>query len=233
MRFSAALLRLWQLWNRSSSFYYDDHYYDWGPGWVEPAPWWWWEPCGFWFGFNFFREFPVVVFNNHEFFEHHHFHHGEFFDHDLHFAHHDSAEHGRVFFGHEWNDPAAWHRSPQGQAGFFGIPAHPALATARFSHDSFSHEPVALPHMGQAVAQSRIPSRVQPLGSVRRIEPQRSFAATGRRGANPGVAANRLSQPRAAPDIASRREFAGGGSPVTPYRTFSALLPERLAWCLR
>lgn len=31
--------------------YYDwapDNCYDWGPGWVEPTPWCWWQPCGFW-----------------------------------------------------------------------------------------------------------------------------------------------------------------------------------------
>src|SRR6185503_8159847 len=33
--------------------YYGNYYYDWGPGWVAPAPWWWWRPAGFFIGFDF------------------------------------------------------------------------------------------------------------------------------------------------------------------------------------
>ncbi|MDB6034225.1 MAG: hypothetical protein JWM16_4563 [Verrucomicrobiales bacterium] len=52
---------------------YNDYYYDWGPGWVEPSPAWWWRPSGLFVGFDFFPFPSVFVFDHHR---HGDFHHG-------------------------------------------------------------------------------------------------------------------------------------------------------------
>jgi hypothetical protein len=62
------------------------YYYDWGPGWVEPAPWCWRWPAGYFGGLYYYPFGAFVVFENDDFFHHHHdFHHG----HDGH-----SVQHG-------------------------------------------------------------------------------------------------------------------------------------------
>jgi len=74
----------------SSSYYYPDYSgayldwgpsycYDWGPGWVAPTPWCWWQPCGFWGGCDFFPFGVLFAFG--DFDDFHHFHHDGFFDH--------------------------------------------------------------------------------------------------------------------------------------------------------
>ena len=96
--------------------------YDWGPGWVAPSPWCWWEPCGYWGGCSFFPFGAAFAFG--DFDDFHHFHH-EGFGHERHFGHD-----GR--FGHE-RSSAFWHHNPQGRNGFFGAPAHPSISAAHWA----------------------------------------------------------------------------------------------------
>jgi hypothetical protein len=85
-------------------------YYDYGAGWVEPAPLWWWQPVGFFGGFEFFPFASVVVFDrDHDRF-HHHFHDGRFHD--------GSFDHRDAFF----------HANKNG-GRFFGSPVRPTFAT--------------------------------------------------------------------------------------------------------
>jgi hypothetical protein len=109
-----------------STSYYPDYayadygYYDSGPGWVAPAPWWWWQPVGFFGGCDFFPFTSVVVFNHHGFF-HQHFHDGHdgFFAHSDHFFH--NTHHGGSFFG----SPARAHFAARASDAFHfhGAPA--------------------------------------------------------------------------------------------------------------
>jgi len=99
--------------------YYNNYYYDWGPGWVAPSPWQWWAPLGYWNGFTFFPQYPVAIFNNHEFFEHHHFHQG------------------RLYNGF----PGVEHRE-FGLRGF----EHPGIENREFGHGGFEHR--AAPRFG-------------------------------------------------------------------------------------
>ena len=115
--------------------------YDWGPGWVAPAPWWWWRPCGFWSGCNFFPFGLTFAFGDFDRF--HHFHHDRFsardgrFGHGDHFGHHDRFGHGEHFArdGGLARDPA-WHHDAKGRNAFFGSPARPSTATAQWARSS-------------------------------------------------------------------------------------------------
>ena len=89
-----------------------EYYSDWGPGWVEPSPSWWWQPAGVFVGCNFLPFGTFVVFDHH-----HHLHHDGL-------VFHDRFSHGDGFFV----------RDSAGKATFFGRPArvNPSLgATAR------------------------------------------------------------------------------------------------------
>ncbi|MDB6124871.1 MAG: hypothetical protein JWQ71_3864 [Pedosphaera sp.] len=124
----------------SSSYYpnyYSDYAYDWGPGWVQPAPWWWWQPAGYFAGFSFFPFSTTFLFDNDDFFFHNrHFFHGrdrddrffhgnrDFrFDRDNRFAHGNRDFRHDGFFNH--NDRSVWHQNGGGRNAFFGTPARP------------------------------------------------------------------------------------------------------------
>ena len=99
---------------------YPDYYYASGPSWVEPTPWWWWQPVGFFAGLNFVPFTTVVVFNHRHFFR----------DHD-HFFHRD--RNGRFFNGGEFGA-----RHNDGDRGrFFGMSATTNPSMAASSRDSF------------------------------------------------------------------------------------------------
>jgi len=121
--------------------YYPDYYYDWGPGWVQPAPWYWWQPAGFFSGFAFFPFSTTFVFDNDRFFEHHHhFVH----DHDNHFSH---QHHNDQFVAHhDQHNPMAWHQSAGGHGSFFGTPMHPNTAVAQ---STFHGQQAMSPTMSQ------------------------------------------------------------------------------------
>ncbi|MGO8678355.1 MAG: hypothetical protein ACLQVX_21145 [Limisphaerales bacterium] len=107
---------------------YSDSYYggapdfcdDWGPGWVAPAPWCWWQPCGFWGGCGFLPFGAVCVF-------------GGDFDRRGRFGHTDHWGRNGAF-GPEHN-PGAWHTVAHGHDSFFGTPARPSAAIAQWTHE--------------------------------------------------------------------------------------------------
>lgn len=115
--------------------YSPDYYYDWGSSWVEPAPWWWWQPVGYFAGFDFVPFSTFVVFDNDGFFFHNHFFHH---DRDDFFFHHD---HGAFSHNHGVNvafhDPAHafFHRNG---TTFFGAAARPTATAALSARANFS-----------------------------------------------------------------------------------------------
>ncbi len=117
-------------------YYYSDYdlspyyYYDWGPGWVAPLPWCWWEPCGFWCGAGFYPfGFSGVFCGNGDFNHFHHFQNGQGFGHFGGFGDHGGFGHG--------HDPAVWHTSAHGTTTFFGTPARPSSSFAQWNHEGF------------------------------------------------------------------------------------------------
>jgi len=109
--------------------YNPDYYYDWGPTWVQPASWWWWQPVGFFAGFNFVPFSTFVVFDNHAFFFHHHFFHHDGKD-------FKSFPHGHGHFFNKngmsvaFHDPAHAFFHQNGKTTFFGAVARPTASAA-------------------------------------------------------------------------------------------------------
>ncbi len=102
--------------------------YDWGPGWVAPTPWCWWQPCGFWSGCSFFPFGVSFAFG--DFDDFHHFHDG-FHGHDGRFGHDGHFGHDGAFAG--GHDAGSWHRDAQGRNEFFGRPARPSAAATQWA----------------------------------------------------------------------------------------------------
>jgi hypothetical protein len=115
----------------SSSYDYGPDYYDdWGPGWFAPSPVWWWQPCGYWGGCNFYPFGSACLFDGLGGF--HHFDRGRAFGRGAGFG--LSAGFGiNAGFGGGLN-PAFWHHSTAGGSGFFGAPARPSGAVAALAH---------------------------------------------------------------------------------------------------
>jgi hypothetical protein len=119
---------------------------DWGPGWVAPAPWCWWEPCGFWGGSSFFPFGASFAFGDFDDFHHHHF-----FDQDGRFGH---GEFGRgAAFGHGGfaHDPGVWHNG-HGRNTFFGTQARPSASATRWARAGSATGAVGTPGMPGAPA---------------------------------------------------------------------------------
>jgi hypothetical protein len=157
----------------SSSDYYPDYSgayldwepnypYGWGPSRVAPGPWWW-QPCGYWGGCDFF---PFVgtsfVFGD---FDHFHHHDGNF-GHDGRFGHNGGFGHG--------HDPAFWQNGSQGRNSFFGTPARPNPSTAQWAHaDSAASWPsartVAAGHWWSSAGQRNTLATAAAAGSSARL----------------------------------------------------------------
>ena len=97
--------------------------YDWGPGWVAPVPWCWWQPCGFWGGASFFPFGAAFAFG--DFDDFHHFHHDGFFGQGGRFG-------GDRGFGRD-HGAGFWHNGPQGHNGFFGTPSRPSASGTQWA----------------------------------------------------------------------------------------------------
>lgn len=126
--------------------YYSDYYYDGGPGWIEPAPWWWWQPVGFFAGFDFFPFSTVIVFDHHHFFHHH-----DFFVHDHFFFHNHAFFHDQFFHHNGLN--VAFHGPNSfffgdGKSAFFGTAARPNTLLALSLRANF--------HTASSFASSRV-----------------------------------------------------------------------------
>ncbi len=104
--------------------------YGWGPGWVAPAPGWWWQPCGFWSGCDFFPFGVSFAFGDFDDFHHHGFfgHGGRFGDR---FGHEGRFGRGGAFGQGAARDLGAWHNG--GRNNFFGTSARPNAATAQWA----------------------------------------------------------------------------------------------------
>jgi hypothetical protein len=105
-----------------------DYCDDWGPGWLAPSPWWWWQPCGFWGGCDFFPFGSACLFG--DFGDFNHFHHDRDFGRGDRFGNHFGRDGGLAAGG----DPAAWHHDSHGGNGFFGTPARPSASVAQWTH---------------------------------------------------------------------------------------------------
>jgi hypothetical protein len=113
--------------------YYDwspDYYANWGPDWIAPAPWCWWQPCGFWGGSSFFPFGSACLFG--DFDDFHHFHHGGDFGYGDHFGH--GAGFGPSGSLGRSNGSAFWHHDAPGGNSFFGTPARPSSSAASWAH---------------------------------------------------------------------------------------------------
>ena len=126
-----------------------DPYSDWGPGWIAPTPWCWWEPCGFWNGCGFSPFGSVCLFGDFDDFHHFRGDHFDRFGHGDHFGNGNRFGHGahtgRDFvssragsFGQR-NNPALWHGNSQDRSSFFGTPARPNSSAVQFSRASFQN----------------------------------------------------------------------------------------------
>ena len=157
--------------------YYPDYYYDWGPGWVQPAPWWWWQPAGFFIGFDFFPCRTFFVFDDFLFFRHHHFFH-----------------HDRFFFDRRFHRDGFFVRDRAGRGAFFGTPARANSSVAGLARARFRSDPVVA--TANSGARTAIASRQGSLSSgmspaVRSTQPamlgqQARFPASAARTARTG-----------------------------------------------
>jgi hypothetical protein len=108
----------------------DDSYVS-AADWVEPTPWWWWQPVGFFAGSSFVPLTTVVVFNRD-------FRHRNRFFNDGRKRFFDRDQKGRFFAGNEFDarrggrgsgkffgSSAGCRRYPQGDAGWWREPDRP------------------------------------------------------------------------------------------------------------
>lgn len=138
--------------------------YDSGPGWIQPAP------CGFFSGFFFVPSFSVIVLNNHEFFEHHHFdHRHDFFDH-ADFFFNKFGDHRSAFFRTHVNDSVIFQPGIVRRSGFFGMPARPNPTVVLSAQNAFRNgvgaprfaSPNAFTPSGMPVPMTGAPSAGRP-----------------------------------------------------------------------
>ena len=105
---------------------FSDDSYTSDAGWVEPTPWWWWQPVGFFAGSSFVPLTTVVVFNR-DFRHRNRFFHdrkGRFFDHD---------QKGRFFAGNRFGA----RRDGRGSGKFFGLSARTNSSAGAIRRESF------------------------------------------------------------------------------------------------
>jgi hypothetical protein len=106
---------------------FSDDSYTSDAGWVEPTPWWWWQPVGFFAGSSFVPLTTVVVFNR-DFRHRNRFFHdrkGRFFDHD---------QKGRFFAGNKFGA----RRDGRGrEKEFFGLSATTNSPAGAIRRESF------------------------------------------------------------------------------------------------
>ena len=108
-------------------YYGADFYSDWGPGWVDVWPWYWWWPGGCFCGCNFFPCSSAFAF-------------GCFHDHH---------------WNGTWHN-GTWFHDPAGRTGFFGSRTTPNIAVTSSARASFAGrsaiDPVAGSFRGAASA---------------------------------------------------------------------------------
>ena len=96
-------------------------------GWVEPTPWWWWQPVGFFAGSSFVPLTTVVVFNRD-------FRHRNRFFNDRKERFFDRDQKGRFFAGNKFDT----RRDGRGrEKEFFGLSATKNLSAGAIRQESF------------------------------------------------------------------------------------------------
>ena len=106
---------------------YFDYSYASDAGWVEPTPWWWWQPVGFFAGSNFVPLTTVVVFNRD-------FRHRNRFLSDRKERFFDRGKKGRFFDASEFDA----RRDGRGSGKFFGLSATTNSSAGAIRRESFS-----------------------------------------------------------------------------------------------
>jgi hypothetical protein len=106
---------------------YSDYSYASDAGWVEPIPWWWWQPVGFFAGCNFVPLTTVVVFNHRD------FRHRNRFVNDRKERFFDRDQKGRFFDASEFDA----RRDGRGSGKFFGLSATTNSAAGAIRRESF------------------------------------------------------------------------------------------------
>ena len=105
---------------------YSDYSYGTDAGWVEPSPWWW-QPAGFFAGYNFVPLTTVVVFNRG-------FRHPKRFFNDRKERFFDRDQKGRFFNSSEFDA----RRDGRGrEKEFFGLSATTNLSAGAIRRESF------------------------------------------------------------------------------------------------
>ena len=103
--------------------YYSEPLYA-GPVWVDPDPYWWWRPVGYFSGIYFVPYTHVFLYHKHR---HHHRHHHRFARHSLDRLFNQRPPHGR------------WHGEERGR-GFYGRPAQPSPSVGQPSWSYLNQE---------------------------------------------------------------------------------------------
>ncbi len=146
---------------------------DWGAGWVAPAPWWWWQPCGFWGGCSFVPYGSVCLFGDFDSFRHEGgFGHGHF---------------GRD--GGFAGNSGAWHHGGRGGSTFFGTRARPSNAVGQWARQGSGARSGLRSASGSSwwtgAAQRNLASASSP--SFRPAQSQASFASNARAASAPSA----------------------------------------------
>ena len=105
---------------------FSDDSYTSDAGWVEPTPWWWWQPVGFFAGSSFVPLTTVVVFNRD-------FRHRNRFFHDRKGRFFDRDQKGRFFAGNRFDA----RRDGRGSGKFFGLSARTNSSAGAIRRESF------------------------------------------------------------------------------------------------
>jgi hypothetical protein len=105
---------------------YSDYSHVSDAGWVEPIPWWWWQPVGFFAGSNFVPLTTVVVFNRD-------FRHRNRFLNDRKERFFDRGKKGRFFDANGFGA----RRDGRGSGKFFGLSATTNSAAGAIRRESF------------------------------------------------------------------------------------------------
>ena len=133
-----------------SPAYYDaapDTFLDWGPGWVNPAPWCWWQPCGYWQGAGFSPFGSVCLFGDFDDFHRFHDDYGAFgYHHGFWGGQGGERGWGRAgaFAGHN-----SWHGGALGRNGFFGAPSHPSASALAWSRAGYQNRALSANSAGR------------------------------------------------------------------------------------
>ena len=106
---------------------FSDYSYASDAGWVEPTPWWWWQPVGFFAGSSFVPLTTLVVFNRD-------FKHRNRFFHDRKERFFDRDQKGRFFAGNKFGA----RRDGRGrEKEFFGLSATTNSSAGAIRQESF------------------------------------------------------------------------------------------------